>query len=457
MKQLIKKGTQELFSDPRLLCLFLAAGMEFLLMSLRSFTFYFQDHFTLIPCVLFLGVLLAQKPAPAVRRQLLQGAAVALWFALIQGLHFSMGAEPRTPGLFFVIYLLAFPFASGAKDAHRQAGLKIVGSFYLLAGLALAFFTGLLALDLLPTTLEPHIYWDGARLAAMWHPNMTANILMVGIGFCLYFFALQKKWIYRVLFFALAALLFGIMALTNSRTAILTTCILVGGFLFFAIWTRGTKRFTIGAIAAVCILVLLFTLTVVLFSLHRYQLIQTYLSQPGADVSPVIVDQQTGQLGLYTHASQNSLMEDIGTLNSRTDIWKAAFRAILEDPAILLRGTPDIGGVITAQYIMLVPHSHNSWMETLLGLGIPGLLIALLFSVSAIRCSLRILFSHRYSLSQKAIAMLVVCLMISGIPEPYLFYSNEYFQCANFAFFLCLGYLIQWTGEAAPFGETPEA
>ena len=444
MDNLIKRTRQ---ADPRFLCLFLAAGLQCLPAAFGIFPRYLLNYFTMVPWVLFLGIAWGQSLSPTAKKQLLLGGILALWFAVVQCYHNLMIPDPRSPGSLFTACLLAFPFAVVSGDGKRALGLKIAGGVFLCAALVLTLLTGTLFLGLLLEFLNDHIYWDGARLCAMWHPNITANVFLIAMGFCFYFASSVPQWRRKAVFLALSALFFLLMCLTNSRTAVLNACILTAGAVFFLIWKGGIKRFVLAALAAVAVLLALFSLYQAVFSFHESRMIQQYI-QAHPDVTLNIpdlqVNQETGQVSLHTEAVQNSLFQDLATLNSRTAIWKSALKIIGEDPKILIRGTPDIGVLLTAQHSWDIPHAHNSWVETLLGLGLPGLLCALVFTGLGAWHILRLFFFGGHSLPRKLVALLTLCLLISGMLENYLFLASRDYPCANFIFFLCLGYLTQW-------------
>lgn len=461
MYRLIHRGRRFLSAaDPCFLALGVAAALEGLLVAFGGFSAYFTDHFTMIPWVFFLACTWKQPLSSAAKKLLLISAAVVLWFTVVQYYHQTADGLSRLPGPFFKVYLLALPFAAVTGDGKRKLGLKLSGGIFLCAALVLACFIGLFYVGQLPGLLESSIYWDGARLRALRHPNITGNCFLIATGFSLYFFVCARKRWHKAVFLTLAALFFLVIILTNSRTAILITCSLAAGTVFFLIWKGGVKRFLLGAAAAAVAFVLLFGASRVIFPLHQHRLIQSYLQEQadtGTTNSDLVVDEETGEASLYTDAGQNSLIHDIGTLNARTSIWRTCLLAIRNDPMILIRGLSDIPKTITDLHSWPLPHSHNSWMEVLLGLGLPGLLFSLFFTGLALWHIFRVCFLGSHSLPRKVIAMLALCMLIGGIPENVLFYPSVFYQCADFVFFLCLGYLIQWTEKDAPSGDTPEA
>lgn len=448
MNRLVNKVCRFLSdADPRFLSLGLAALLEGLLVAFGGFSEYIVNHFTMVPCVFFLACLWKQPLSSSAKKLLLSGAAMVLWFLVVQHYHQATEGISRFAGPFFIVYLMALPFAAASGDGKGQLGLKLSGPFFLCGSLILAFFIGLLYMGHLPDLLQSIIYWDGARLRAMRHPNATGNCFLIAVGFSLYFFAVSKKPWRKAGFLSLAALFFLPIILTNSRTSILITCALFAGTVFFLIWKGGIKRFFLGAAAAAVTLVLIFSMSQVVFSLHEDHLIRSYVQEKetiGTTNPDLIIDQTTGEASLHTDSGQNSLIQDIGTLNARTSIWKSSIHIIREDPMILVRGTPFIGDLLTARHTWVVPHAHNSWLDTLLGLGLPGLLCALFFTGLALWNVFRICFIGNHALPRKIIALLTLCLLLSGIPENYVFFPTDFYPYANFVLFLCLGYLTQW-------------
>lgn len=458
-----KLTLQQLSSiNPQFYCLLAALGIEFLLMALGGYGLYVLDNYAIMPCMLFLGTVLVCKISPDALRKLGLGIVVAVWFCLTQAIHFAQDLQVRNAGLPFSVYLMAFPFAAITRDGKNQYGLRLAGAVYLAAALTLTGLTGLLFADALPGFLVPHVYWDGARLQAMWHPNICASIMMTGIAFALGFSTLVKKAWGRGLLLACAALLFCVMALTNSRTSILMAAALIAGFTFFAIIRKGGwKRFVIGFAIALILIPSLFTGAKKLFDANQARLIARYTAQIQTDLTPSlssssepqspIAEESTpdiivgadGQAALKSKAAQYSFSIDMRTLNGRTVIWKAAIQAVRDNPAVLLWGVDHSGNLLTDKVSFAPAHVHNSWFEILLCLGLPGLLSALFFTGMALWYIAVTLLGRNTSLWQKTIALLMLCLLGAGFLEPYLFLSDRYYHYADFLFFLLLGYLSQ--------------
>lgn len=444
--------------NPQYFCLTAALGMEFLLMALRGYGFYFLENYMIVPTMLFLGMAFGRTPGTSGRRQLILSLIAVFWFFVAQTLHYAMDMEVRSVGLFTSVYLLAFLFAPFAGDGQKKWGLKLAAAACIGASLVLVVFTGLLTLDLLPGFLQPHVYWDGARLQAMWHPNICAIILMMGMAFCLVLFSESKRKWCKGVFLAGAVVFFFVMALTNSRTSIIMASCIIGGYLFFCIYNGSWKRFIAGAVAAAAVILLLFSTASFIFQAHNDALIAKYVRQAeetaaqtdadsaSAEAPSKFYTDYSGNLVLVTDAGQAPLAQNMSTLNGRTGIWKTAFRILQETPSVLLLGTDYSEAVFIANHNFAAAHAHNAWIETLMCLGIPGLLLALVFTGLA-AWHIWVTFWGKTTLGQKTVAMLVLVLMGAGILEPYLFFTDIFYHYTDFIFFLCLGYLIQWRSD----------
>lgn len=449
--------------NPQYFCLAAALALEFLLMALRGYGFYFMENYIIVPTMLFLGMTFGKTLSPTARRQLLLSLGATFWFFIAQTLHYLMDMEVRNVGLFTSVYLLAFPFASFSRDGMKQWGLKLAAAACIGASLAMVCFTCLLSLDLLPGFLQPHIYWDGARLQSFWHPNICAIIFMMGIAFCLYL-AVQNpaKWV-KAMLTILAAVFFFNMSLTNSRTSIFMASTIIGGLLFFVIYDGKWKRFLIGAVAALAVIALLFTTASTIFQTHNDLLISKYLQQADAadnddvdsgettpiiETTSIIIQNDNGNLSLYADAGQSSLLGNLPNLNGRTVLWEDSIRYLLETPAVMLLGVDSSEEAIFEFWHLSRGHTHNSWIEIWMTLGLPGLVLSLLLTGIAVCFIWKNFWNPGSTLEQKIIALLVLCLMGAGMLEPYIFFSNIFYHYTDFIFFLCLGYLIHWRSEA---------
>lgn len=414
--------------------------------------FYHAEEYMTLPTLLFLGAALNQKLTPLAKKCLLLSGVMVLWFVTAQTNHLLADMGNSAFGSFIVVYLLAFPYAAVTGDGQKHTGLKWIGGFYVAYSLLMTIFAGMLLMDIVPASMASGLKWAGTRAYLCAHPNGGACILMLGIGFSVYFMTqAQKRWT-KNLWIVLTALQFFAQILTNSRTSIFLTCALFGGTLFFAMWNGTVKRFFAGAAAALTVMVVLFGASGVVFDLHSEiqinKIIQQTENNPNENLH---YDEATGEYSVSSDiiSAQGTLAEDMGTLNGRTYIWKAAFTALQDNPAIKMWGTEYAAVEISYRNIWPVVNAHNSWIQILMELGIPGFLLAVVYTLVAIWNLWTLVWRKQENLCKKVVALLVVCILLASIMEIYLFTGETSGTYVNFVFFLSVGYLLQWNTDAS--------
>lgn len=477
MKLLPKEGISG--NNVPVLLLFAVGVIEFLFITLESLFsgigYYLAETYVIVPCLLMLGWALREKLTGFARRRLLLAVAAVSWFVIAQCVHKLWGMENHPMATVFLVYLMGFPFAALTEDRENR-GLRLMGGVFVAAALVLVCYTGLLLLDRVPESMAATLFWDGARLNALWHPNIVASYLMVGIGFSLMFCVLARKRITKVLLLGAIALQLAAMALTNCRTTLLLTGALLGGTLFFLIFKGGWKRFVLGLVMAAVVLAGTFKVSGMLFQWNNDRLLASFGAAQAAaaperedtqalqmEASPVleipaqevpaaeapaeeiVVMEDTGIL--VGDNEQRSLMEDLWSFNGRTQIWEATLKAVRNNRQLMLFGTEYSGTMISIYHWFDVFHAHNSWLETLMRMGIPGLVMALVFTALAVWSAAKLLLTPGTVLWKKIIAMLAMCVMATGFLEPYLFITNVYYHVTDFLFFFLTGYLDCWSNH----------
>jgi len=446
------------------LLLLLAAGvLEFLFITLESLFsgigYYLTETYLIVPCLLFLGYVLREKPTPFARKRLLLAAAAIAWFVTVQCIHKLSGMENHPMATVFFVYLMAFPFAS-LTDDRADRGLWWIGGLFMAASLVLVGYTALLLLNWVPAGMQSVLYWDGARLHALWHPNISACYFLIDIGFSAAFCVRTEKPWAKLLLVAAIVAQFLAMALTNCRTVLLMTGAFLGGMAFFRIFRGSWKQLLLGLMAAAVLLVGSFKLSGMLYRWNNDRLVAAYMAAqeqaapqetvpaenssasavPGTG-APLMVDEAGIIRG---NNGQGSLTGDMRTLNGRTYIWEAVLAAVRDSKALALWGTEYPGTVISAYGWFSAIHAHNSWMEVLLRMGLPGLVISLVFTVISAWSAAKLVLRKETELWKRIIAMMTVCIMAAGFLEPYLFITNVYYHVTDFMFFFCTGYLDYW-------------
>ena len=428
-----RKAMAQMQAKPEFFCLLFLLGLDFLLMAFGNYGLYFIDNYTIMPCMLFLGILMRRRLSSPARKILVVGLVFSLWFLATQMIHFATDLNSRPLGGFLSVFLLAFPFASAVEDEREQAGLKMAGFAYIGAGLVLALLAGMLFLDMVPGFLRYHVYWFRTRLYTMAHPNICASIFMIGCGFSLAFIGLwRNKWL-KIASVVTYFLFLGLMVLTNSRTTILMTIAMTGCFAFFAVFRCGDKKRILAAVVAMVLVSgVLLVCTNGLRDIHT-----EWLAAQDAQ-------QETAPEEVPSAGGQGTFQEDIRTLNGRTTIWASAVRAMVDVPVRMIWGTDHSEALLITYPPYRLEHAHNAWLETALCMGIPGLAVSLLLTGLAVWSIVGILFGSRYDLWQKGICLLMLFMMGAAMLEPYLFLTDRYYHYTNVAFFLSLGYAVRW-------------
>ena len=459
MKLFRKEGDSR--KNTMMLCLLAALIMEFLFITLESqfsyLGYYLTENYLIVPALLFLGCGLGgQLSGFAKRRVFLAGIAIS-WFALVQIIHKLSGMDTHPIATVFFVYLMAFPFASVSED-RENIGIRWIGGMFLVASLVLVGYTGLLLTGMAPASLQQFMFWDGARLHVFWHPNMSASIFMIGIAAAAAFLVQSRKPAVKVLLAVAIALQFASMALTNCRTTLLMTSLLFGGFLFFFVYKGNWKQLLLGLLTAVIVFVGAFKISGSIYQWNTDRLVEQKYQEMLAAVETeetvtvweenVPNEQPAGinkeDIVLDSDNEQGTLVNDMRTLNGRTRIWGCVLDAVKDSKILALFGTEYAGLAISSYYGGEIYHAHNSWLEALLRMGIPGLLMSLVFTALTVWSAAKLVFNRSVELWKKIVAMLTVCLLGAGFLEPYLFITNVYYHVTDFAFFFLAGYLDYW-------------
>ena len=392
--------------------------------------------------VLFLAASCCRKSLRQSKWYFLPALLLIAWFYLLRGVHLRLEGTNQDPGAFVGTYLLCLCFAAAAADEEKEWGLRALACVFALTGAAFGFYAVLLVTGHLPAQLDGFVFWDGARFGVMGHPNICATILMISLGFSVGLAVTTKSVWLKCLLAPLTVLEFLTLSLTNSRAAIVLTCALLGGIVFCALRGTGWKRLLPALAAAAAAMVLLFCLSRAVFSMNSARLTeQAYQAQQTGAESSLVLD-ESGKL--KTENGQGAFVSSMKSLNGRTEIWAAAMESLRDNPRILLTGTEHAGEIISPYWdLMDVLHSHNSWIQTLFQLGLPGLLAALALTGLAVWDIVVLLWRNDH-LIHSCVALVTLCLMGCAVMEPYLFTAYAQFHYFDFLFMLCLGYLNQW-------------
>lgn len=403
------------------------------------------ERYMALPAMVFLGACLT-LPRDS-RRALYGGLAMAALFLANQLLHQLLEASARQIGPFLCAYILCLPFAGAAQDARRQRGLTWMAALFLTEGLLLTALAGLLVIGALPAFLAKHVYWDGNRLFAVGHPNICAALLMIGMALSAGFAFRSSRPRVRALLMLLMLPQFCAMSLTNGRATIIMTCLLLGGMAFCAL--RSRKKPLLALLAALVVMAGAFGFSRAVFHWNEGRLLkcaQTRMEaaeQTPARPEDVLVAQQ----------SQGTLSEDLGTLNGRTRIWRYALTQLSENPRLKFTGTEYVDLFLSRGMTRRIYHTHNSWLEALYRMGLPGLAAALVITGAAVWNAAALLWRND-DLWKSCVALMMLALLGCAMLEPYLFVVDINYFFLDLLFLMCLGYTGQWRRQAPAGGGT---
>ena len=450
--------------DPVYYYIIPAAFFTFMGIAFGPFGSYLFEEVLIIPCVLFLRSMLAHPLQKDAKKAFVLSGILFVWFFLLQILRDLAYFDVYPFAPYFCSYFFAFPMAALLRDGEEKKGLKLFFVVFLAAGLWHVTATLLLFLDWIPAYFnEYHVFWDGGRLNSFWHPNMAACFLMFSIAACLAFLQSTTRKRTKLVFLACILFLLIPLALTNCRTVIILTGGLLGGAAFYTI-LKGRWKLLIPGLVVVCAMVLVvYTGSNRLYQAHREVLIAErraeYLQQQAENAAPkdtteeknaakpTVTTETEVKISLGGTSGQGTLANDITSLNSRTMLWNASLTALKANKLYPIIGVDNPGRHMS--YFSTFPdyHTHNSWMEVLLGLGIPGLAIAMVFTVITLWNGIVILLKYPLDVWKRTTAMVTLCMMVASFMEPYLFLPPSDYHLFNFMFLLCAGYLFHWQQE----------
>ena len=273
------------------------------------------------------------------------------------------------------------------------------------------------------------------RLGMFCHPNTAASICGIGIVLSVYlYFTLRGKLLRFVLLFPFVLFVIA-LALTDSRTGILSTALALGFDVFFILNTRcfcAPKKLFNSLLAIV-----IATACMALFYQGNVWIRQGYnaLTSRVTIGTAVIVEavKSTSTTGDSTPDANESSpaqapstevsnrgLSNFDNFNGRTAIWSATLKGLAENPSILLTGTTPLiaGQTMTPYFPTEAPRGlfHNSFVAVLVSFGLPGLLLILAFIALLFVRSLRLITRNLYN-EQQLPARLLTSVLIFTLAE----------------------------------------
>lgn len=330
-----------------------------------------------------------------------------------------------------VVWGIVFPFASVMKDKTQRVIMDLL-CFMIVVGFAILLWISFLALF----KGENIVLFNGkAELGATYtytgrmklkvlelHYYATGRVSV--LCFFLTIYLAVTYWSKRIIIPAIileSAFVGGILA-TYSRTCIFT---FVGGLLmvFYLLVRRSSlkKKVKRWLMIGMCVAMIPITL-----------------------------------MGMnYLYKLVNSIRDvwyGIGTFTNRTDIWWAAFKTVCEQPVTLLFGLPlDEIAPSFNMYLNLdyTNTTCNGYLQTLLTMGVLGLIVVVLFTIKLIICCFKVFFNDKICIEYKFMVIIPVVLMVMNLFVSLLFvrFESASLIIANLCLALFSGYIMEVAEE----------
>lgn len=364
------------------------------------------------------------------------GAAFVAWYVLSRILMKEMYLEYSFTMFsnLCCAYLLAFPFACGMDDGQKKNGLKAAAAVFVF-GYGLLAWLGVFSALLGDAVILPRLGTDismhkDLRLWAGNHPNISACMFVIALMLGIW---LITKHCSRWMMLPVLALCFGAyagIALADSRTTMLQACCFAAGLVFLGALRLPIKAVWKKALIGLAAGIICFAVVFMSFGWVT-EGVTTLANQMTAHAETV---------GKKVVASRD-IVKDMATMTGRTYIYQKIFKLIQDRPRVLLTGMLNSQIVQVLREYTGVDHAHNAYLQTLVNVGLPGLLMAVFFTVRAIWVSMKLIFSRRAAFADQILAVILLVFLVGTIPEPFLF--TEYLTIANMTFFLVFGYAIE--------------
>lgn len=398
---------------------------------------------------------------------LLLGGAFFAWPLLLQlyDLRFMTSSGDHIARFqsytFFCEYVMLLPFACVAQEQDRPRGLIVFAGLFTAGTAVLSWGLLRFVLGQMPDPVPEVYVWTSARINAIWNGNLTAAIMMVGIGFCVTLALLTRKRWLRCCLVLLAVIEYYLLSLADCQGVNLMLSVLAGGVGFFCVFpnhNRTWKRAVLALAAALVLCIGVHQLNGWVYGLHfdsymnhpeRYQNSEITMQREAAQNAPQIQsetedEEKTVEDQVATYHDYRGSIGHLLTFGRRTSIWSAAIKGSTANIRNLLFGVRDIPAMFNEYTGRYYPHAHNAWLHTLLVLGIVGLAFALYFTYLALKAGILLMFFRESRFYQKLISMLTLSFMGTQLLEAQIFCGEWPTNFLNMAVLICLGYMVYW-------------
>lgn len=391
-----------------------------------------------------------------VRGEVWAGPLFLLWFVVSRMLIGENYLETSSLDFALMVpaYLVALPFAFSQEGEQRKRGLRVFCWFISLSAAVLAWVgvaTAMTRGDITLPVFGTHFYLARYQLFSFGaYPNMGAAYYLIGLMTLGYLvLTVRKKWMILPAV-VMGAGLWAATAFSVCRTVMIQWAAMLAGMTLMLCLRCKKVR---GVVKTVLTVVLV--LAVALGTYKSFSWVSQAAMRQNAQnplIAQAYAEEETAPTpapGSETISARPLDLKTVLTLTDRNKIFSACFELIKNKPQVLLHGVltkdiyREIGPYMTLPDGIVYYHAHNAWLQALVNVGLPGLLLALYMTWMAVRSGWRILFHRPAGQTPLAECWLGFCcpaLLLGGITEPFLF--TDVFPIGCICFMLLLGYAL---------------
>lgn len=269
-------------------------------------------------------------------------------------------------------------------------------------------------------------------LALNCNQNTTGAIEIVFTLLCCCMVIWCRHPLLKILYVLASLVNFIILALSNSRTALIATAIafalLVGLAVFSRVHLRQTwQRLLLAFAVAIAAFAAFLALRRLVFYLHESI---THLR--------ALLGQMSTGAGADAGGARSLTDATARTFSNRTLLWSAALQAMVYDLQRFIFGVTPVSVISMMRTISngaLELYTHNQFLEIGVALGAPGLCIFVAWTALILRDAFRMLFVRKEGLRSLIVIAVVAALAIGNLTEATLLFYG--FITGSVFFLLC--------------------
>lgn len=294
---------------------------------------------------------------------------------------------------------------------------------------------------------------DGHAVMRLWgvfvDPNFASNVSLVAILFSVYIICVNRvKWL-RIVHGVNIVFQYLYIVLSGSRMSLLVLCLLtfVGGWYQILPKLKKLKHPTVREIVAVLLAVVLtvccycsvqLTKTVLPYVQYGVSQLKTEQSTPSEDENTQDENDSTGVENL----DRTDISEKSDVSNGRFSLWAEGFRIFENSPLFGVgpRSYRVMAKELDSTMKISFKSIHNSYLELLMGNGIVGLILMILFFALCAKDAILL----RYRGSDSTFRVGILMLIVLGCLGAGMFISSLFYYLSGLSIFvfLALGYAV---------------